>query len=70
VTISWNDRLPPAPPVVGGARWTGAVPPTPPPADRALTRPRRSDRAWLVTVALVVALALATAAYLLLAAAS
>jgi hypothetical protein len=67
VTISWDDRPQPTPPAVGGAPWTGAVPPTPPPAERLRAR-RRSGRAWLVMAALVVTLALVTAAYLVAAA--
>jgi hypothetical protein len=68
VTISWDDRLPPTPPHAGGAPWTGAVPPTPPPVVRFGPPRRRSGRVWLVVAALVVVLALVTAAYLVAAA--
>ncbi len=68
MTISWNDRLPPTPPAAGGAPWTGSVPPTPPPVERIREPRRRSGRTWLVMVALVVGLALVTAAYLVAAA--
>lgn len=72
---TWDDRLPPSPPIAGVQPWIGAVPPTPPPEIRPRTVRRPSPgagarhpgdgRIWLVMAAVAVALALVTAGCLI-----